>query len=106
MRLRRTTALAGVPTAAGAGTPSPPWPRAQVGRSQPLPALTAQALATRYATDSHMISRAALAASHTGDQGLARSLDTLRGGHFIGFNPAGQGLAVEVFGNLAQARRV
>src|ERR1700683_5550882 len=106
MRIRRTIAIAAVAAAAVTGTTAATLPSAQVGRSQPLPALTAQALATRSATDSHMISRAALAASRTGDQGLARSLDALRGGHFIGFNPAGQGLAVEVFGNLAQARRV
>ncbi|MGA8456910.1 MAG: alpha/beta hydrolase, partial [Streptosporangiaceae bacterium] len=106
MRIRRTIAIAAVAAAAVTGTTAATLPSAQVGRSQPLPALTAQALATRYATDSHMISRAALAASRTGDQGLARSLDALRGGHFIGFNPAGQGLAVEVFGNLAQAKRV
>ncbi len=30
----------------------------------------------------------------------------MRGGHFLDFNPAGQGLAVEVFGNLATATRV
>ena len=30
----------------------------------------------------------------------------MRGEHFIDFNPAGPGLAVEVIGNLAQARRV
>jgi hypothetical protein len=30
----------------------------------------------------------------------------MRGEHFIDFNPAGQGLAVEVLGKLAQARRV
>jgi hypothetical protein len=106
MRFRRTIAIAALAAAAVTGTTAATLPSAQVGRSQPLPTLTAQALATRYATDSHMISRASLAASRTGDQGLARSLDALRGGHFIGFNPAGQGLAVEVFGNLAQARRV
>jgi len=81
--------------------PSPP-----VDRSQPFPALTAQALAARYATDSRMIARAARAASRAGNQGLARSLDAMRGEHFIDFNPAGEGLAVEVIGNLAQARRV
>ena len=43
------------------------------------------------------------AASRAGNQGLARSLGAMRGEHFIDFNPAGQGLAVEVIGNLAQA---
>ena len=30
----------------------------------------------------------------------------MRGQHFLDFNPRGQGLAVEVLGNLAQATRV
>jgi Alpha/beta hydrolase len=106
MRLRRTIPAAAVAAAALAGTTAAAFPSAQVGRSQPLPALTAQALATRYASDSRMITQAARAASGAGNQGLARSLDAMSGEHFIDFNPAGQGLAVEVLGNLAQARRV
>jgi Alpha/beta hydrolase len=106
MRLRRTIAAAAVAAAAVAGTTAAAFPSAQAGRSQPLPALTAQALTTRYAADSRMITQAARAASGAGDQGLARSLDAMSGERFIDFNPAGQGLAVEVLGNLAQARRV
>ena len=106
MRLRRTIAIAAAAAAVVAGTTAATFPSAQVGRSQPLPALTAPALATRYAADSRMITQAARTASGAGNQGLARSLDAMRSGHFIGFNPAGQGLAVEVFGDLARARRV
>ena len=105
MRFQRTIATAAVASAL-AGTSAAAFPGALVGRSQPLPALTAQALAARYATDSRMITQAARAASRAGNQGLARSLDTMRGEYFIDFNPVGQGLAVEVVGNLAQAKRV
>ena len=104
MRPQRIIATAAV-AAALAGTSAAAFPGAVVGRSQPLPALTAQALAARYAADSRMITRAARAAS--GDnQSLARSLDAMRGEHFIDFSPVGQGLAVEVVGNLARAKRV
>lgn len=106
MRLRRTIAIAAAAATAVFGTTAATLPSAQVGRSQPYPALTAQSLAARYATDSRMITRTARAASGAGDQGLARSLDAMRGAHFIDFNPVGQGLAVEVIGNLAKARRV
>jgi hypothetical protein len=106
MRLRRTIAIAAAAAAAVTGTTAFAFPSAQVGKSQPLPALTAPALAARYATDSRMITQAARAASAAGNQALAGSLDAMRSGHFIDFNPAGQGLAVEVFGNLAKARRV
>jgi hypothetical protein len=105
MRLHRIIATAAV-AAALAGTSAAAFPGAVVGRSQPLPALTAQALAARYATDSRMITQAGRAASRAGNEGLARSLDAMRGEHFIDFNPVGQGLAVEVVGNLAQAKRV
>ena len=104
MRPQRIIATAAV-AAALAGTSAAAFPGAVVGRSQPLPALTAQALAARYATDSRMITRAARAASRD-NQSLARSLDAMRGEHFIDFSPVGQGLAVEVVGNLARAKRV
>jgi len=94
MRIRRTIGMATLAVAAVFGTTAATFPSAQVGRSQPLPALTARALAARYATDSRLITRAARAASVAGNQSLARSLDAMRGGHFIDFNPAGQGLAV------------
>ncbi len=106
MRLHRKLAIAAGAAAAMIATTAAAFPGVPVDRPQPLPALTAPALAARYATDSRMITRAARAASRAGNQGLARSLDAMRGEHFIDFNPAGQGLAVEVIGNLAQARRV
>jgi Alpha/beta hydrolase len=106
MRLRRTFAAGVIAAGVIAATTAFAFPSAQADRSQPFPALTAQALAARYAADSRMIAQAARAAERAGSQGLARSLDAIRGEHFIDFNPAGQGLAVEVIGNLAQARRV
>jgi Alpha/beta hydrolase len=106
MRLRRKLAIAAAAAAAAVATTAAAFPSAPVDRPQPFPALTAQALAARYSTDSRMIAQAARAASGAGNQGLAASLDEMRGEHFIDFNPAGQGLAVEVIGNLAQARRV
>ena len=53
MRFRRTIAIASVAAAAVTGTTAATLPSAQVGRSQPLPALTAPALATRYADREH-----------------------------------------------------
>jgi hypothetical protein len=89
-----------------AATTAAVFPSAPQDRLQPMPALTAPALSARYAADAHQIARAAAAATRAGNTGLARSLDAMRGGHFLDFNPAGQGLAVEVFGNLATATRV
>jgi Alpha/beta hydrolase len=106
MRLHSKIAIAGAAAAAVIGTTAAAFPAVPVDRPQPFPALTAQALAARYAEDSRMIAQDARAASRAGNQGLARSLDAMRGQHFIDFNPAGQGLAVEVIGNLARARRV
>jgi hypothetical protein len=106
MRLRRKLAIAAAAAAAAVATTAFAFPSAPVDRPQPFPALTAQSLAARYATDSAMIAQAARAASRSGNQGLASSLDHVRGEHFIDFNPAGQGLAAEVIGNLATARRV
>jgi hypothetical protein len=106
MRLRRKLAIAAAAAAAAVATTAAAFPSAPVDRPQPFPALTAQALAARYATDSRMIARAARAAARSGNQGLARSLGAMRGEHFIDFNPAGPGLAVEVIGDLATARRV
>ena len=105
MRLRRTSIIAGI-AAAVAATTAAMYPSAPADRLQPMPALTAPALAARYTADAHQIARAASAASRAGNTGLAHSLDAMRGGQFLDFNPAGQGLAVEVFGNLATATRV
>jgi len=106
MRLRRAAAIGAAATAVVLATTAAVFPASPVDRPQPLPALTSRALAARYAADSQLVARAAHAASRGGQAGLARSLDGLRGWHFIDFNPRGQGLAVEVIGNLARARRV
>src|SRR5207245_9277624 len=82
------------------------YPSAPADRLAPMPALTAPGLAARYTADAHQIARAASAASRAGNTGLAHSLDAMRGGQFLDFNPAGQGVAVAVFGDLATATRV
>jgi hypothetical protein len=106
MRLRRMFTAGAIAAGVIVATTAFAFPSVPVDKSQPLPALTAQALSARYAEDSRMIAQAASAADRAGNQGLARSLDAVRGEQFIDFNSAGQGLAVEVIGNLAQARRV
>jgi Alpha/beta hydrolase len=105
MRLRRTSAIAAI-AAAVAATTAAVYPSAPADRLAPMPALTAPGLAARYTADAHQIARAASAASRAGNTGLARSLNAMRSGQFLDFNPAGQGVAVEVFGNLATATRV
>ena len=106
MMLRSKIAIGSAAAATVIATTAAAFPAVPVDQAQPFPALTAQALAARYAEDSRMIAQDADAASHSGNQSLARELDTMRGEHFIDFNPRGQGLAVEVIGNLAQATRV
>jgi len=98
-------AIAAIVAAAGATTAAM-LPPAPADRPQPMPALTARALAARYTANSHRIVRAASAARHAGDMNLARALEHMEGHHFLDFNPRAQGLAVEVIGNLAQASRV
>ena len=105
MRLRRVIAI-GAAAAAVLATTAAVLPGSPVDRPQPLPAFTSTALAARYATDSRMIARAARTASRTGNTGLAHALDAMRGHHFIDFNSRGQGLAAEVIGDLATAKRV
>jgi hypothetical protein len=105
MRLRRISAIAAA-AAAVAATTAAVYPSAPADRLQPMPALTAPGLAARYTTDAHHIASAASAASRAGNTGLASSLRAMRGGQFLDFNAAGQGLAVEIFGNLATATRV
>src|SRR5262249_13149566 len=104
MRLRRTSAIAAI-AAAVAATTAAVYPSAPADRLAPMPALTAPGLAARYTADAHQIARAASAASRAGNTGLAHSLNAMRGGQFLDFNPAGQGVAVQVFGNLAAAPR-
>ena len=105
MRLRRITAI-GAAVATVFATTAAVLPGSPTDRPQPMPALTARALDARYAADSQLIAKAAATATRTGSKPLARSLDGMRGHHFIDFNPRGQGLAVEVIGNLATATRV
>jgi len=106
MRLRSKIAIGGAAAVTAIATTAAAFPAVPVDQPQPFPALTVRALGARYAEDSRMIAQDARAASRSGNQGLARELDAMRGEHFIDFNPRGQGLAVEVIGNLAQATRV
>jgi hypothetical protein len=105
MKLRRITAAAAI-AAALAATTAAVYPRPPADRLQPMPALTATALAARYSADAHQIALAAGAARRAGNTALAGALAAMRGHRFLDFNPRGQGLAVEVFGNLATATRV
>ena len=106
MRLRRIAAAATAGAVVFASTAAV-FPSSQVDTPQPIPALTAQALGARYTADTRMIAQAGhRAAGRSGDTSLARALDQMRGQHFIDFNPSGSGLAVEVVGDLARARRV
>jgi hypothetical protein len=105
MRLRRAILIGAVATAVFATTAAM-LPDGQADRPQPLPTFSAQALAARYATDSRMIAQAARAARRADNTDLARALAAMRGHHFLDFNPRGQGLAVEVVGDLARATRV
>lgn len=105
MKLRRA-ALAALAAAAVSGTVAMALPTAAPGRPQPLPPLTARALASRYAADSRAITRAMRAAERSGDSQRARALAALRARQVVFFSPRGAGLAGEVIGNLATARRV
>jgi hypothetical protein len=109
MRLRRIATATAVAAAAAAtvfATTAALSPAAPSYPMQPMPALTSQSLAARYATDSAAIARAASSAQRSGDPALARSLDALRGRHFLSFDPRGPGEAIEVLGDLATATRV
>ena len=105
MKLRRITTISAA-VAAVFATTAAVLPGSPADRPQPMPALTARALNARYTADSQLITKAAGTARRAGDTSLARSLDARRGQHFIDFNPRGQGLAVEVIGDLATATRV
>jgi alpha/beta hydrolase family protein len=105
MRFRRIAAIGSVVTAVLATTAAV-LPSTPVDKPQPMPALTTQALAARYATDSRMIARAASTARKAGNTAVATELKDMSREHFIDFNPRGAGLAVEVIGNLATATRV
>ena len=105
MKLRRTVLIAAAATAVLATTAAM-FPASPADRPQPLPGLTANALAARYTADARQLALATSSARRAGDPGLARALAALRGRHFIDFSPRGQGLAVEVVGDLATATRV
>src|SRR5215470_5677376 len=105
MKLRRIAAVAAI-AAALAATTAAVYPSPPADRLQPMPALTARALAARYSADARQIALATAAARRAGNTALASSLAAMRGHQFLDFNPRGQGLAVEVFGNLATATRV
>jgi Alpha/beta hydrolase len=105
MKLRRITAVAAI-AAALAATTAAVYPRPPADRLQPMPALTATALAARYSADERQIALASAAARRAGNSALAGSLGAMRGHQFLDFDPRGQGLAVEVFGSLATATRV
>ncbi|HYB85325.1 MAG TPA: alpha/beta hydrolase [Streptosporangiaceae bacterium] len=109
MRLRRAGAVAAVAGAAAAvvfATTAAVTPSGRADPMQPLPTFTSQALAARYAADSHAIARATTAATRSGDTGLARALDDMHGRHFLSFDARGSGEAIEVLGDLATAKRV
>jgi len=105
MRLRT---LAAIPLVAAAvfGTTAAAWPAATAATPQAPPALTASALAARYAADAQAIGTAQRAAARDGNSQLADALATLRTQHVLFFNPSGQGVAAMVIGNLATATRV
>ena len=105
MRLRT---LAAVPLVAAAlfSTTAAAWPAATAATPQAPPALTASALAARYAADAQAIGTAEHTADRDGNSQLAGALVTLRTQHMLFFNPSGQGVAAMVIGNLATATRV
>ena len=88
------------------GTTAAAWPSATADPPQPPPAVTASALSARYAADARAIGTAERAADRDGNSQLAGALATLRTQHVLFFNPAGQGAAAMVIGNLATATRV
>src|ERR1700729_1842470 len=102
MRLRRVSAIAAAVAVAAVTLTAAVSPGPPAGPPVSLPVLASHALSVRYAASA----RAARAAARSGDPALARTLRTLSHQHLLGFDPRGQGEAVEVFGDLATARRV
>jgi hypothetical protein len=83
-----------------ASTPSPPPPR--------LPAVTSNTVEFRYAANRDYIDAAARVAKEAGDSGRAATLEAMARGdrRFITFDGRNDGMAVEVFGDLSDARRI
>jgi Alpha/beta hydrolase len=109
MRLHRAASIAGVTAAAAAvvfATTAAVVPGDPPAPIQPMPALTAPALAARYAADSRAIAKAESSARRSGDPALAGALAAMRGHDFLSFSPRGPGEAIEVLGDLATAKRV
>lgn len=90
-----TTAATRTPAPGGSGPPA-------------LPALTADNLTTIYQRNHDYIAAAGRAAARTDDTGRARVLAALAapGRDFLSFSPVGEGQAVEVVGDLANANRI
>ena len=106
MRRRRIVGIAAAAAAGMLALTAAVLPSTPPNPPVKLPALTTQALSARYAASSRAIARAETAATQDGNTALAHSLAAMRHGHFLAFNSAGQGEAVQVLGNLATARRV
>ncbi len=72
------------------------------------PALSAPALGARYETTGRDIARALATARRVHDEGRARALASFLapGRRFLSFDPRGDGIAVEVLGDLEHADRV
>jgi hypothetical protein len=105
MRLRY---LAAGPLIAAAmfGTTAAAWPSATADVPQAPPALTSSALTARYTADAQVIGKAERAAASEGNRQLAGALAILLTRHVLFFDPAGQGVAAMVIGDLATATRV
>ena len=106
MRRRRMVGIAAAATAGILALTAAVLPSSPPDPTVKLPALTTQALTARYAASSRAIARAETAAARSGNASFAHDLAAMRRGHFLAFDAAGQGEAVQVFGNLATARRV
>jgi hypothetical protein len=88
------------------GTTAAAWPSATADPPQAPPALTSSALSARYTADAQAIGTAERAADRDGNSQLAGALAMLSTKQVLFFNPAGQGVAAMVLGNLATATRV
>lgn len=107
VRFGRGLVLAGVAVAVVASVASAARSLTPGTPSQPhLPAITAATLDTRYQENRQFILDSERAAQRLGDTGRAQVLAKLAQGgrQFLSFSPVGDGQAVEVLGNLADAQ--